>query len=76
MDEKPIHVELTPKPYKAVQTIGGLLCLAGIIAISVLLAKVDHSAGRTALLAISAVVTVVGLAMQVIGRIMAWWHHG
>ena len=77
MDKTPIHhVQLTPKPYKVVQTIGGLLCLAGIVAIGVLLAKVDHSPGRTALLALSGVITIIGLAMQVIVRMAAWWHHG
>ncbi len=59
-----VTTQQTSKPFKAVQLVGVLLMLGGVVACSV--GESGPSAGMW----------LIGLFLYIAGRASAWWNHG
>ena len=73
-----VVTELTAKRYKLIQMIGVVLLLVGIVKVIVDIGASDGDSlagsGISSPMALS--MTLLGLIVWIVGRMLAWWHHG
>lgn len=69
--ERPVTtVQQTAKRYKAMQAIGVVVLIFGVVACSASTSTGDAPSG------ISLLMVFGGLMLYLAGRVLAWWHHG
>ena len=73
-----VVTELTAKRYKLIQLVGVILLLVGIVKIFIDIGSSDGDGlagtGIPSPWALS--MTLIGLSVWIVGRMVAWWHHG
>ena len=75
MDKPSVHqVELTPKRYKVLQLIGGVVAIGGFLAWFYCYANYALVMSPTPMF-ISGAIMLIGVAIHGIGRFLAWWNH-
>jgi uncharacterized membrane protein len=79
VSKRPTVVEQTAKRWKAVQGLGCLGTLAGVVLIGIGIAAIDRTVAHQRMspaLVIGVVCIVVGLPAYAFGRVGGWWFHG
>ena len=66
-----VTTQATGKLYKAVQLIGSVLIVAGFFSCIVSVSDTTQPSGEN-----SRILLYLGVALYLIGRVGAWWHHG
>ena len=75
MVKREVLTEQTAKKYKAIQILGVVMIVMGIPIIALSTSTEPNVA--TAILAIMGVlVSGAGVITYILGRLLAWWHHG
>lgn len=76
-ESKPVLIERTAKKYKFLQLVGAIICITGTFSCFMVGMYNSYTApdGSFGAPAKSLSVMIIGLAIYLLGRVGAWWHH-